>query len=984
MERHGRRGGAAGEQSRHRDSREHPSSSRHHRSHKSPHEPLRTNKEDWKTESYRDSTHAKLPKEMVAMPLNGDDDYVRRWLAHTDSLTNHDLDRARKRETNYSEYWLPLFLLSQKRAPADGRQEQEHEEKSHTAHVKPNHHRFDPQESEEALAPIRKRKRHSSSDSSILAEPIRPKSQQFDRGKKDTSTRKRQEESVEGHCRKQRIESSESSSSDPFTSESPPKETFEKRARHKTREDKYEPKAGDKKTKKNGAEQKPRRKREKKKSECGKTAKKSGEDLMHNFSSKSIGQDRLTIRPPQGLGLFNNGRASSPARRRGLPDLAFSEMDFLQRPNRQAQVDHGVQVRSKSREKEKRKASRAQEEITEFFRPSRKTLEEIHPNKNRRASSATKAGKRSIYVEQVEQENRQSRDDIRSLDSRDRPYIGLRQSDQSSGRLSTRDSLAPVITHRRKYHESTSKASEKATSYVSWSDTQLSPSAASRRQTTIDGRRFSPAPESVRKSLENTGIFRNTGIERISEVVHRPERPSSRKEESKATHRPEAAHYSERRTSNTPNRASADLESTDHLLDARYHDKRPASPVRSRSPIKDTSHQFPNKIASAEDDNIFPEAGKVRERLVVEQFHPELGWYETPDLVGRSASTAVDLPQEPKNTLVDRQQLAKIARIKRPSTALPISRVSVEQKEQENYPENINQVADSTPRVERNEHKTSTLVDDTVLPTEMKGATDKIQYTNTAQGVEQENMPHTVPEQGEDTFVSDPRDSMQGEKEESQLGLQESQQNMEVDTLQEKDFNQTAGTSTYLGLPLRGSWHPQQNSHSRQLTPMSDKQPHFLRQMQQEALRHHDTILGYGEVTNYGAYDMPEDETAPYRENYEGYSTHEGFVEEHVMHDHYDQNPNEQMDIDSFEHSNIDTLPMEYHQSYNAYEESELYDPPDGYDERQDDHHVTVEDDFIGQELEIPFEAEEQSGYDVYDVEDNSHMEEFWRSHRHY
>ncbi|KUJ24030.1 uncharacterized protein LY89DRAFT_553327, partial [Mollisia scopiformis] len=150
---------------------------------------------------------------------------------------------------------------------------------------------------------------------------------------------------------------------------------FERRARHKTREDKYEPRKVDKKVKKDGTERKPRKKIEK--SDRKKAARKSGEDLMNNFSSKSIGQDRLTIRPPQGLGLFNNGRASSPARRRSLSDLAFSEMNFLQSSTRQPQVEQKSKVNSKSREKEKRKATRAQDEITEFFRPSRKPLEEI-------------------------------------------------------------------------------------------------------------------------------------------------------------------------------------------------------------------------------------------------------------------------------------------------------------------------------------------------------------------------------------------------------------------------------------------------------------------------------------------------------------------------------------------------------------------------------------------------------------------------------
>lgn len=66
-----------------------------------------------------------------------------------------------------------------------------------------------------------------------------------------------------------------------------PKETFERRPRHKTKEDRYEPK---KKTEK---ERKSNRKKPKK-GELTKGTKKAGETLMHNFTSKHVGNDRLT------------------------------------------------------------------------------------------------------------------------------------------------------------------------------------------------------------------------------------------------------------------------------------------------------------------------------------------------------------------------------------------------------------------------------------------------------------------------------------------------------------------------------------------------------------------------------------------------------------------------------------------------------------------------------------------------------------------
>lgn len=72
-------------------------------------------------------------------------------------------------------------------------------------------------------------------------------------------------------------------------------ETFEKRERHKTREDRYEPKktlvdpkskVNKEKKRENKGKIKPR----------GKGFKNTGGDLMQQFSSKSVGHDRLTVR----------------------------------------------------------------------------------------------------------------------------------------------------------------------------------------------------------------------------------------------------------------------------------------------------------------------------------------------------------------------------------------------------------------------------------------------------------------------------------------------------------------------------------------------------------------------------------------------------------------------------------------------------------------------------------------------------------------
>ena len=83
-------------------------------------------------------------------------------------------------------------------------------------------------------------------------------------------------------------------------------ETFEKRERYKTREDRYEPRKKKHKSEKRDEEPK-RKKRREKRGDKNKAAKKAGEDLMNSFSSKNVAHDRLTVsnstfdmvRPPQ-------------------------------------------------------------------------------------------------------------------------------------------------------------------------------------------------------------------------------------------------------------------------------------------------------------------------------------------------------------------------------------------------------------------------------------------------------------------------------------------------------------------------------------------------------------------------------------------------------------------------------------------------------------------------------------------------------------
>jgi hypothetical protein len=193
-------------------------------------------------------------------------------------------------------------------------------------HVEPETHvgigLCEPKESFTDMRSRRKRKHHTSSDSSLLEVPVRQRPQPPRRSDLKTESPAGGEESDRPRKKPKTVVSVAGTSTSSSASPTPKQETFEKRARHKTREDRYEPKKKVKKRSKDGEERIPRKKREKK-GDRKKAAKKAGEDLMINFSSKSIGQERLTVGVDRIVELWH--RADS-IRSAHLVDSAFSKM----------------------------------------------------------------------------------------------------------------------------------------------------------------------------------------------------------------------------------------------------------------------------------------------------------------------------------------------------------------------------------------------------------------------------------------------------------------------------------------------------------------------------------------------------------------------------------------------------------------------------------------------------------------------------------
>lgn len=141
-----------------------------------------------------------------------------------------------------------------------------------------------------------KRKRNSSTDSSLLEAPVRTKAQPLiSKAYHDSPENPQKAAQVD---EKRKFEPVEKDVGSVSSEENRPEEIFEKRARHKTKEDRYEPKKKRQKSEKPSEKKRPSTKPEKK-SDRRKAARKAGEDLIRNFSSKNIGQERLTVSSSQ-------------------------------------------------------------------------------------------------------------------------------------------------------------------------------------------------------------------------------------------------------------------------------------------------------------------------------------------------------------------------------------------------------------------------------------------------------------------------------------------------------------------------------------------------------------------------------------------------------------------------------------------------------------------------------------------------------------
>ena len=363
-----------------------------------------------------------------------------------------------------------------------------------------------------------------------------------------------------------------------------------------------------------------------------------------------------------------------------VPDLVFSEMEFLQHPVRH----QNVKSTSSIREKDRRKAFTVQDEISMFFKPTKVPLAEKSPNIGRETSSTYLNDEQTMYIRQgVTDRNKYH---SQSIELSKLPYSAA--PGLSSDRISARGRTPS--THRLRAVPDTSRLSENTASAVTWSATQISPEAmtASSRWYPDNQHLGNSTPEPIRKSIDSTGIFRDTGIERPSTLVSLRAKPSPTPQDSLLQKQhlsctQDSLKYPDqimKSRASQPRRISNDPEPRSKEQRSRAEDQTPRQSqnlgIHDIASAKTISRQ---RSQSRSVDSQSP-ATTQHSRVVVEHYDLSLGW-QRQEVLGPSEKTTTLLPmgaekiRETQSAPISREQIAKDARIKRSASTIMVKPV---------------------------------------------------------------------------------------------------------------------------------------------------------------------------------------------------------------------------------------------------------------------------------------------------------------------
>ncbi|KAH0372890.1 hypothetical protein KCU65_g847, partial [Aureobasidium melanogenum] len=140
---------------------------------------------------------------------------------------------------------------------------------------------------------------------------------------------------------------------------------YRKRPRYHTKADKYHSKSESKPQQRREKKKKKKKEKGKEHSRRNKRKNEAVTGVVQTFKAKNVPKDRLTLDPGTKFGLYTKGRSSGPTRGKGLPDLVFSEMRFLQKPESSTKEEPDLKPKKNSQKKKGRQST--EREISRYF-----------------------------------------------------------------------------------------------------------------------------------------------------------------------------------------------------------------------------------------------------------------------------------------------------------------------------------------------------------------------------------------------------------------------------------------------------------------------------------------------------------------------------------------------------------------------------------------------------------------------------------------
>ncbi|KAK9789724.1 hypothetical protein SCARD494_08995 [Seiridium cardinale] len=285
-------------------------------------------------------------------------------------------------------------------------------------------------------------------------------------------------------------------------SASPRPAQFEKRPRHKTREDRYDTEKGrhqPAKCRDDGAHPRSNKRRK----DDRRKLLLSSKNVMENFNSDAVMQDRITMPQPLVPGIFKNGREATI---KPVTDLAYTEMQFLQNGRK----DVMPKSLSKKRLKELEKQSKEIEEVSSFFLPAKKAVNNQYSKLLQVPTSAVTTY-RTLDAEVMSESRAQ--DVSETSESENNRW---NESARSLRSYNYGSEVSRYERHDRSETPPHSRKTSKATTYFTWSRSATRSPFPTNRQASPDSpgqeMQQSTTPDAVKKTLVDSGIFRGTGV----------------------------------------------------------------------------------------------------------------------------------------------------------------------------------------------------------------------------------------------------------------------------------------------------------------------------------------------------------------------------------------------------------------------------------------------------------------------------------------